>query len=366
MALKKQEKDLSSPKDNLLFLMSYPCLKIYLDKISCNSRVINMQCSKLGISVVGVTKCVLGDVKIAEAMRKSGITIFGDSRLENLERLREFYGQEQPLMMLRSPMLSEIERLVEVCNISLNTQLKTIEMIENTCREKGIGHHIIVMVETDDRREGLLPEDVVGFCKYIVQNYKAVKLYGLGTNARCVEKNGPNPESLKILLDLKQKIIKDTGINIPIISGGNSSSWSLIEKEIIPGGVNQVRIGEAILLGHETVGYKPIKGAFTDAFLLEAQIIEVKRRNGRVYEIILALGLQDVNSSNISCCDSDLYIIGQSSDHTILGIKKAKSRKNEDNYLKLETGEIVSFNLNYFGLLSCMTSPFVKKRYIEG
>ncbi len=31
-----------------------------------------------------------------------------------------------------------------------------------------------------------------------------------------------------------------------------------------------MRIGEAILLGHDTVSYKPIKGAFTDSFLLEA------------------------------------------------------------------------------------------------
>ena len=32
---------------------------------------------------------------------------------------------------------------------------------------------------------------------------------------------------------------------------------------------------------------------------------------------------------------------------------------------KIEHYNIISFNLNYFGLLSCMNSPFVKRKYIK-
>jgi len=346
--------------------MSYPYLKIYLEKISYNSGIIHIRCAGLGISVVGVTKCVLGDVKIAEAMKKSGITVFGDSRLENLKKLRNFYGKNQKLVMLRSPMPGEVGDLVEICDISLNTQLKTVEIIEKICREKKIRHRVIVMVETDDQREGLLPGEVVNFCKQIVDTYKSIELYGLGTNARCVTKNGPAPESLKMLIDLREEVMKITGISIPVVSGGNSSIWNFIEEGSIPEGINQVRIGEAILLGHDTVNYKPIKGAFMDCFILEAEIIEVKKRNGEVYKVILALGLQDVSSKNIYCCSSDLHIISQSSDHTILGVREDRLKRHGDDSLNLEAGGIISFNLDYFGLLSCMTSPFVKKSYIEG
>lgn len=346
--------------------MNYPCLKIYLDKISCNSRIINEKCSQAGISVVGVTKCVLGDTGIASAIKKSGIRILGDSRIENLEKLRISFGEDNKLMMLRSPMISEVDRLVRVCDISLNTSFRTIKAIEDTCVKNNLEHRVIVMVETDDEREGLLPENVVDFCKLIINNCKAAKLYGLGTNARCVSRNGPAPESLRILLDLKKEILKITGTDIPVISGGNSSIWNLIEKNMVPGGINQVRIGEAILLGHDTINYKPIRGASGDAFVLDAEVIEVKKMDNRVYKIIAALGLQDVKSSNICCCNQDLYIINQSSDHTILGIKKNNSEKNKDMFSKLEAGDIISFKPDYYGLLSCMTSPFVKKRYIEG
>jgi ornithine racemase len=346
--------------------MSYPCLKIYLDKIFHNSSIVRKRYSESGISVVGVTKCVLGDIEIAETMKNSGIEILGDSRLRNLERLRNFYGRKQTLIMLRSPMPDEVERLVEVCDISLNTRLETIKLIDDACRRKKIKHRVIVMVETDDDREGLLPENVTGFCVQLVKNYRFVELYGLGTNARCITKNGPSPESLKILIDLHRKVKKATGADIPVVSGGNSSSWNLIEKDLVPGGINQVRIGEAILMGQETVNYRPIRGAHTDTFILEAQTIEVKKKNNRVYKIIVALGLQDVRSENILCCESGLYIAGQSSDHTILGIKENVPRMDKNGFLKLKSGSIISFKPDYFGVLSCMTSPFVKKKYIGG
>ncbi len=124
-----------------------------------------------------------------------------------------------------------------------------------------------------------------------------------------------------------------------------------------------MRIGEAILTGHETLNCAPIKDIFQDCFILQDEIIEAKKKQDEVFRIILALGIQDVDLRNIFCRDPILHIKGQSSDHTILGIKKS-SRPND--HVNFEAGNIISFNLNYFGLLSCMTSPFVKKQYIEG
>ncbi len=338
--------------------MNYPCLKINLGKITHNSRIINLKCIESGITLVGVTKCILGDLKITGAIKQSGINIFGDSRLENLKKLRDFYGDKQQLVMLRSPMLSEVEQLIEICNISLNTQLSVIRQIDKICRKRKTRHRIIVMVETDDEREGLLPGEVVSFCDTVINDFKSIELYGLGTNARCYTKIGPTPESLRILVDLRGMVEKTIKRKVPVISGGNSSIWNLIEKGTVPKGINQVRIGEAILLGHDTVDYKPVRGAYTDAFTLEAEIIEVKKKDLDVYKIILALGLQDVNSENIHCSTPGLHIIGQSSDHTILGVRGNKFRG--------EAGNVVSFNLDYFGLMSSMTSPFVKKSYIDG
>jgi hypothetical protein len=48
------------------------------------------------------------------------------------------------------------------------------------------------------------------------------------------------------------------------------------------------------------------------------------------------------------------------------GPKKAGSCAGKNDSSKLEPGSVISFKLDYFGVLSCMTSTFVKKKYIEG
>jgi len=340
--------------------MNYPCLKINLFKLENNCRIISDRCASSGISVVGVSKCVIGDIRIAEVFLKTGIGIIGDSRLHNLQKLRAHFGKDQPLILLRTPMISEIRKMVKICDISANTQIETIKEISRACSNTNLKHKIIVMVETDDTREGILPQEVLPFCREVHDNYKNIEIWGIGTNARCMSKKKPTADSIEILVNLKKEIMDKLSINIPVVSGGNSSVWELIEKNKMPEGVNQVRIGEAILLGHETSSYTSISGAYGDAFTLEAEIIEVKKKKSYIYKLILALGIQDVNCENIKCGFPGLKLVSQSSDHTVMEAETGKEDK-----LNLDVGDVLPFNLNYFGLLSCMTSPFVEKIYIE-
>jgi predicted amino acid racemase len=336
--------------------MDYPCITINLSKVKKNIKLINDRCAQSGISVVGVTKCVLGDVKVAEAFKSKGIDIIGDSRLDNLKKLKEKFGPKQKLFLLRTPMISEIEEMTGFCYASMNTQKKTVSEISRVCLSRSITHNIMIMVETDDRREGLLVREVLSFAEYVIKNCPAVNIWGIGTNARCISKRKPSTASVGILLKLKAQIEKDFLIHIPVVSGGNSSVMGLIESGQMPAGINQVRIGEAILMGHETAGYQPIDGAYRDAFTLYAEIIEVKRKNTKSYKIIAGLGLQDASFKNLQLLNAGLRFADQSSDHTVLLAGRD---------LNFQVGDIISFQPDYFGLLSCMTSPFVKKLYVE-
>lgn len=335
--------------------MHYPCLKINLSRVENNIRIINGRCALRGISAVGVSKCFLGDRQIAEVFKKNGIKIFGDSRILNLLKLRKHFGPAQELYMLRTPMITEVKELVGICGTSANTQKETVKAISDQCRSLGTGHKIIVMVETDDRREGLLPDEVLPFCEYVHTHCPAVIIWGIGTNARCITHAEPTRESLMLLVDLKKEIEHKLGIEVPVVSGGNSSIWNLIEKNLVPAGINQVRIGEAILLGHETAQYKAIEGTYDDAFILEAEIIETKKNPGSngSYRAIAALGLQDVYFKNIKAAEQSTIIVSQSSDHSVI-----------ETAIKIKTGDAISFKPDYFGILACMGSPFIKKIYV--
>jgi predicted amino acid racemase len=261
-------------------------------------------------------------------------------------------------------MISEAGNVVSVCQTSTNTQIETVMALSEAALRAGRVHGIIIMVETDDRREGILPGQVLPFCRQVLENCPGVVISGLGTNARCISEKHPEPGSIKMLLDLKEEIERELPVKIGIISGGNSSSLGLVFNNLMPEGVNQIRIGEAILLGHETAEYKPIEGACTDAFVLEAEVIEVKKNNESVSGIIAALGIQDCGYQNIECMDPGLKTINQSSDHTVIAAADNVISEDESALNKFKTGDIITFKLNYFGILASMTSPFVKKQYL--
>ena len=85
-----------------------------------------------------------------------------------------------------------------------------------------------------------------------------------------------DPENLTKLVKIKERIEEEFGIELKVVSGGNSSSYTLIESGEMISGINNLRLGEVILLGNETTYGKPVEGLYHDNFILEAQIIELK------------------------------------------------------------------------------------------
>jgi predicted amino acid racemase len=87
--------------------MSKPRLLVDLDKIAHNARMAKAVGRAHGMEVMGVTKGAAGLPEVAEAMLAGGIETLGDSRLENIERIRKA-GIKAHTTLLRSPGLSAI------------------------------------------------------------------------------------------------------------------------------------------------------------------------------------------------------------------------------------------------------------------
>jgi len=67
---------------------------------------------------------------------------------------------------------------------------------------------------------------------------------------------------------------------------------------------------------------------------------------------------------NMYCVLPGISIVTQSSGHSLFGMgPRTNNSDREKDFLNSAVGGISSFNLNYFRLLSCMTSPYVKKVY---
>ena len=68
--------------------MAGPSITINLEIIERNTQTLVAACAKADIEIFGVTKGTCGMPQVARAMLRGGVTGIGESRFENIRRLR--------------------------------------------------------------------------------------------------------------------------------------------------------------------------------------------------------------------------------------------------------------------------------------
>ena len=350
-------------------MMATPRLEIDLDKIYHNAQTLVNRLAQRGVSVTGVTKATLGSAEIAATLLRAGVNALGDSRIENIEAMR--LGQQSAAMtLIRSPMLSQAQRVVRHANLSCNTEIEVIRRLSHEAQQAECRHGVVLMVELGDLREGIMPNDLLD-CVRETLSLPNIDFKGIGTNLACRSGVAPDARNMAMLTELAELIETTFDRKVEIVSGGNSANlqWALSDAKI--GRINDLRLGEAILLGCETLHRQPLDGLHTDAITLVAEVIEAKRKptlpsgkitqnafgetpvvadRGQVSQAILAIGRQDTDPDGLQA-PAGIDVMGASSDHLIL------ESASDD----LSVGTEVSFQLNYSALVRSMTCPFVIK-----
>ena len=350
--------------------MNTPRLEIDLGKISANARILVERLGHRGVSVTGVTKGALGCPAIASALLESGVCGIGDSRIENIERMRAALGSGPAMTLIRSPMLSQVERVVRSADISFNTEVAVVKRLSAAARIAGVTHGVVLMVELGDLREGIMPDALPAAVREIL-HLPNIALKGIGANLACLSGTAPDITNMATLSALACAIEEAFRISLDIVSGGNSANidWAFSAEEI--GRVNDLRLGEAILFGREALNRNPIDGLHGDAFELVAEVIEAKVKptrpwgtiaqnafgeivpvadRGKISQAILAVGRQDTDPAGLQP-PAGMTILGASSDHLVLDTSGHMPR----------IGDEMVFGINYTALLRAMTSPFVEK-----
>jgi predicted amino acid racemase len=348
-----------------------PRLEIDLDAVAGNARTLVERLQHRGIRVTGVTKAALGSPAVGLAMLRGGVSGLGDSRAENLSSLRAA-GIGAPLTLIRSPMLSQAARIVRDVTTSLNTEESVLAALSAAAIDQQTTHAVVLMVELGDLREGVAV-DAVGDLARFVRKLPGLTLAGLGTNLACQCGVVPDRRNMDELSRLVEWVEADTGSELAVVSGGNSANldWALTTADV--GRVNELRLGESILLGTEPLHRQPIDGLNTHAFRLVAEVIEAKVKpaqpwgaiaqtafgeqpprpgTGSIRQAILALGRQDADPDGLTPPDG-ISILGASSDHLVIDVG------DHD----VSVGDELGFELNYSALVRAMTSPFVSTSF---
>ena len=349
-------------------MRQYPQLEFDLALLRSNADAVISRCRGMGIRVCGVIKGVDGMPEAARVLHAAGAAELGTSRLEQVAKCRAA-GVSGPWLLIRIPGLTELPDVVTLCETSLQSEWPTLLALEEECLRQNKTHRVIVMTDLGDLREGFWDKkELVDVCERVERDLPHVQLAGIGVNLTCYGSTKPTPEKMNELVGLARQVEQRIGRKLEIVSGGATSSFTLVHWGTMPAGVNHLRIGEAILLGKDLQvdwGIRDMDYLRMDALTLRAEVVEVKDKPtypigefaidafGRkpVYEdrgirrrAILALGRADVGElESLIPREPGLTVIGGSSDHCIVDV--------EDCPRRLQVGDIVEFSLCYSHML---------------
>ena len=333
-----------------------------------------------GASMMIVTKGMCADPGIVKlAADHPAVEYVADSRIQNLKTYADKVREKgKKTVLLRLPMHSEASEVVRYADLSLNSEISTIRLLDQEAEKAGLVHQVLLMIDLGDLREGIFyqnEEEIFAVVSEILK-MQHIKLHGLGVNLTCYGAIIPKHDNLSLLVELGRKIEKAFSITLQMISGGNSSSIYLIGRGELPEGINNLRLGESFLLGNDTAYGTNIPGTVRDTLVLQAEIIELKDKpsypigeigvdafghrpeyvdTGMMTRGIIAIGQQDAQLDSMIPLDHDIKILGGSSDHIIVDLSRC--------HTQYQVGDVLSFTLGYGGMLKAATSPYVEKVY---
>lgn len=353
-----------------------PRLEIHTDRIAANLRSVVAQCAEHGVEVAVVTKVLRAHPALLAAIQGSGAAMVADSRLDNLARVRAA-GLGLPTMLLRAPTPRVAAQTVELADISLNSSLTTLTALSDAARSLGIEHGVVLMVDVGDLREGVWPDEAVDLV-VAASRLPGLRVLGMGTNLACYGGVIPTREKMQLLLDLRDEARRVTGLELGLVSGGNSANLPLMAAGGMPPGITNLRIGEAVILGRNTLDRSPWPGTRQDTVEVVAEVIELEHKpsvpigdrgqdafgrtatyvdRGVRWRAICNLGRQDADPATLDPLDPGHIVLGASSDHLIVDVT--------DGHRPLAVGDEIRFRPTYAGLLATTTCPDVWKTSVR-
>lgn len=274
-------------------------------------------------------------------------------------------------------MACEAEETVQYSDVSLNSELSTIRLLAQAARTHRRRHRVILMADLGDIREGYTDCEELLDAALQVERMDSIDLYGVGTNLTCFSFVQSTTEKLEQLVQIAETIEARIQRRLDIISGGNSATLDLMLRNGLPSRINNLRLGESLLFGRERARYQYLPGTCRDAFVIQCQIVELKRkpslpwgdigvdsygkspqfidRGPNRIKAICALGKQDFDLETTRPADPGILMLGCSSDHLMLDLTNAAQTYS--------VGDVIELVPGYFSLLRTITSQYVEKQW---
>ena len=349
---------------------------INLDALRHNIDEVNRLMAGQGASWSLVTKVLCGHSDSLRALGALGVRSIADSRIANLVTARQVEADFET-WYLRLPHMSAIEEIVAVSDVSLNSEISTIEALNEEAGRVGRKHGVIIMIELGDLREGVLPGSLIGFYRRVFE-LEHVNVLGIGANLGCLSGSVPNIDQFMQLILYRELLELKFKQRLSLISAGTSVTLPLLFTGDCPDGINHFRIGEAIFLGSDLIGGGTLAGFRNDGITVEAEIVEIREKSltpigdlsattpfeslhseeslepgQRGRRAIVTIGQLDTEVQGLSPIDPGHALAGASSDLTVINVGEDAG--------SLSVGDHIRFRPNYGAAVRLMTNKYMDK-----
>lgn len=134
----------------------YPRVRIHMDRLRRNLDACAGIIQKVpGCTLMIVTKGVCAYPPIVRMLTEHpGVDFLADSRIQNLKSYAAQARQAgKQTVLLRLSMPSEVSEVVEYADVSFQSELSTIRLLDEAAGRAGKRHNVVLMIDLGDLRE---------------------------------------------------------------------------------------------------------------------------------------------------------------------------------------------------------------------
>lgn len=303
---------------------------------------------------MGVTKVSNGLCATNKVYLDAGVKFLASSRLEQLRDARK-QGTQVPLVLIRIPMQSEIDEMLDLCDVSLQSELSTLQKTNEIALRKSKKHSVILMIDLGDLREGFWDEsELIDVAETVENSMHGLHLYGIGTNLGCYGAIAPTVEKMEQLASITGCVEQRINRKLDIVSVGGSTALMRVWLQDMPKAINNIRVGGIPFMPRrnaEAFGEYYGYGMDKDTVRVQSEIVAIKGKTA-----CLAFGMADYGDwHELRLIDNDLAVIDATYDLTFVDIRNSRTSYN--------VGDIIEFDGTYTTLVYLSKSKNVIVEY---
>ncbi|WP_020589850.1 alanine racemase [Desulfobacter curvatus] len=352
-------------------------LILNLDKLRHNIRFLSRHCREHHLNITGIIKDPYADWKMISQMLELGFENIGISKVPDGPTTKPVFPNRPIYISL--PSIHELPAIVQGFSVSFNSEMTVIEQLNRTAIAMNCPHSILLMVDTGDLREGVMPDQVVDTVRKIHQlTPRGIEFAGIGTNLGCCAGTVPNESNLGIMSQLADRIESKLDIEVNTVSVGGSVLLEWMQHKQLPGRINNIRLGESVFLGTIPTVNQVHPNLDARVVTFRSDILEIKDkrvtppqlygkdalgtlprvgRQGLRKRAILNFGICDTYPFGLTPLIPGMEIVSVNSNYTLADITEC--------HHPLKVGDFVDFTMNYQAFLQSFISPFTRVCYQE-